>query len=245
VIFYKIALLFIPPILRFSFFKKIRNYVLTLGANKKYNITIPSENYKRHAFVNKAVSMFNKCKYLEIGTLKNDLFDSIPLPLSDKYGVDPYSGGNFRMTSDDFFKNNSHLNFDVIFVDGLHEYLACQKDIINSMKALSKGGIIFIDDLLPKNRYEEKVPRMQEYWTGDVWKVAVELIRSKNVVFKIVNVSSGIGILKLNDNFEYICLPDLVEATYDDFLKYYKELPLIDSEQALKFIEENRINNSF
>ena len=230
--------LFIPPILHIFYLREIRNYYFSFGFNKKYQIDIPSSNFKRHAFVNKAVSLFERCKYLEIGTQKNDLFDSIPLPMSDKFGVDPFSGGNFRMTSDIFFKKNKHINFDVVFVDGLHEYLTCQRDVINSMSQLKKGGIIFIDDLLPRNKYEAKVPRKQNYWTGDPWKVAVELIRSKNVIFKIVNVSSGIGILKLKDNFKYICLPDLVDASYADFLEYYKEFPLITSEEALEFIAE-------
>jgi hypothetical protein len=106
------------------------------------------------------------------------------------------------------------------------------------MNVLNKGGIILIDDLLPRNKYEAKVPRMQDYWTGDVWKVAVELSRSKNVIFKIVNVDSGIGILKLKDNYEYARLPELAEATYEDFLEYYKEFALLDPEEALRFITE-------
>ena len=47
---------------------------------------------------------FKNCKYLEIGTNKNSNFDTIPLKTSDKYGVDPVRGGNFRMTSDEFLK---------------------------------------------------------------------------------------------------------------------------------------------
>jgi hypothetical protein len=234
--FYRKISLFIPPVMYISFLRELKNYFFSFGGSKRYQINIPSSNFKRHAFVNKAVGLFDRCKYLEIGTQRNDLFDSVPLPMSDKYGVDPFSGGNFRMTSDEFFSKNKHFNFDVIFVDGLHEYLACQRDVINSMNSLKEGGIIFIDDLLPRNKYEEKVPRKQEYWTGDLWKVAVELIRSKNVIFKIVNVSSGIGILKLKDNFEYICMPELVGSAYEDFLEYYKEFPLIDPEEALEFI---------
>ena len=60
-----------------------------------------------------------------------------------------------------------------------------------------KDGIIFFHDLLPRSFYEENVPRKQSKWSGDVWKVAVELNNSKNVEFKIVNIDHGIGILKL------------------------------------------------
>ena len=44
---------------------------------------------------------------------------STKLILKKKIGVDPVSGGNLRMTSDHFFKENKE-KFDLIFIDGLH-----------------------------------------------------------------------------------------------------------------------------
>mgnify|MGYP001297073726 CR=1 FL=1 len=101
------------------------------------------------------------------------------------------------MTSDKFFQDNSNLKFDVIFIDGLHEYIQCQKDCINSMKHLNPDGIILFHDLLPRSYFEEKTPKKQSPWLGDVWKVAVELSNSKNVDFKIINSDFGIGVLKI------------------------------------------------
>ena len=46
---------------------------------------------------------------------------------------------------------NSHLKFDVIFIDGLHEYEQCQRDCLNSMKFLNDGGIILFHDFLPRS----------------------------------------------------------------------------------------------
>ena len=79
------------------------------------------------------------------------------------------------------------MKFDVIFIDGLHIYEQCQKDCINSMQQLSENGIIFFHDFLPRSFFE-KVPRKQSTWSGDVWKVAVELANSINVEFKIINI---------------------------------------------------------
>ena len=42
--------------------------------------------------------------YLEIGTYQNETFNTIPLPLKNKFGVDPVSGGNIKLSSDAFFK---------------------------------------------------------------------------------------------------------------------------------------------
>ena len=166
------------------------------------------------------------------------MFNSIPLKMENKFGVDP-AGGNFRMESDEFFKKFPELKFDVIFIDGLHEYEQCQKDCINSINQLNKGGIILIHDLLPKSYYEEHIPQKQSPWTGDVWKVAVELQNSKNLEFKIVNIDMGVGLLKLKDNFEYIKMPELKKMNFENYLEFYKKLPLITSEVALGYIEKN------
>ena len=99
----KIITLFIPPILTPKKFKYYKNRILNYKKIKPY-IKYEENFYKRHAFINKAISNFKDCKYLEIGVFDNDVFNSIPLKLNNKYGIDPEQGGNFRMTSDVFFK---------------------------------------------------------------------------------------------------------------------------------------------
>ena len=69
----------------------------------------------------------NYKKYLEIGCHNDEVFNKISI---EKIGVDPVSGGNFRGTSDEFFKKNKS-NFDCIFIDGLHEYKQVKRDILN------------------------------------------------------------------------------------------------------------------
>jgi hypothetical protein len=224
---------FLPPILIPRNINDIYCYFKRGEDKIKYEDSF----YKRHAFVNKSLRKFDNPNYLEIGVESRDLFNSIPLKLSNKYGVDPEIGGNFRMTSDEFFLRNQNIKFDTIFIDGLHHYEQVQKDAINSIKQLGKNGIIFFHDMLPRNSFEEFVPRKQASWTGDVWKVAVELMNSPNCKFKIVNIDMGIGILKILDNFKYTKMPELKNKRYDDFLKYYPKFDIINSEQALDFIE--------
>ena len=225
----------IPPI----FEKKnlIKYYHILFNKKKTiHRFKYETNFYSRVSFINKAVAKFKNCKYLEIGVAGNQVFNSIPLKMTNKYGVDPIAGGNFRMTSDKFFENNQNLKFDVIFIDGLHHYDQCQKDCINSMKQLNPGGIIFLHDLLPRCEMEQVAPQAWGTWTGNVWKVAVELSRSLNIDFKICNIDHGIGILKLKDGFEYKKL-DLKDATFDEFLNFKKELNIINSEEALDFID--------
>ena len=92
-------------------------------------------NFNRISFIHRALRKFPQktAKYLEIGVFQNAVFDTIYLSENNKYGVDPQSGGNLKMTSDEFFSKNKTF-FDVIFIDGLHLYKQCQKDCINALK---------------------------------------------------------------------------------------------------------------
>ena len=228
----KIIKVITPPILHPSIFNECVNFFL----REKDTITWEKNFYNRIAFINKAIQNFKNCKYLEIGVASNFVFNSIPLPMKNKIGVDPISGGTHRMTSDDFFKKNK-LKFDVIFIDGLHEYEQCQRDCINSINSLNKNGIIIFHDLLPRNSFEEHVPRKQASSSGDVWKIAVEINRSKNMRFRIANIDYGVGLLKIKENSEYKKMPQLKDLRFNNFIKnYYRELPVISSEEALKFI---------
>ena len=196
-------------------------------------------NINRIALINSAVRKIldkkKDCKYLEIGCDDNFVFNSIILPDENKIGVDPRQGGNHRMTSDEFFGQNKK-NFDVIFIDGLHHYEQCQKDVINSLKFLNLNGYIFIHDLLPLNWKMELVPRIQGHWNGDVWKVGYELSLLKNLEFKIANIDSGIGYLKKTSDIKYIKLPELLNKRFKDYLNIYNELPLINPIDALREI---------
>ena len=98
----------IPPILAPKNFNKAFNTIFYKNKNKHY-FEYENSFYKRHAFINLAISKFQNCKYLEIGVENNDVFNSIPLKAENKFGVDPVSGGNFRMTSDKFFQDNKNI----------------------------------------------------------------------------------------------------------------------------------------
>ena len=228
--------------------KKLKRIINNYNISKKFgqyetNETIKNDwhkyNINRIALINSAVrKVLDKkkdCKYLEIGCDDNFVFNSIILPDENKIGVDPRQGGNHRMTSDEFFSQNKK-NFDVIFIDGLHHYEQCQKDVINSLKFLNLNGYIFIHDLLPLNWKMELVPRIQGHWNGDVWKVGYELSLLKNLEFKIANIDSGIGYLKKTSDIKYIKLPELLNKRFKDYLKIYNELPLINPIDALREI---------
>ena len=93
---------------------------------------------------------------------------------------------------------------------------------------------------MPKNKFQAQIPRRQDVWNGDIWKVAVELNSSKNIRFKIANIDHGIGIVKCEKNFDYVKMNDILKnEKFDTFYyNYYKKLPIINSEEALLFIND-------
>jgi len=208
---------------------------------EKIDLDWRSFNCNRIALINTAITRVirskNNCKYLEIGCDKNQTYDSIALNSEDKTGVDPAAGGNTRITSDKFFEANNN-KFDVIFIDGLHEYFQCQKDIINSLSCLNSGGFILIHDMIPLDWRSEFVPRMQDTWNGDVWKTAYELSKSNNLEFSIVEADNGVGIIKnVLRNYEYSDLSNEIKNfKFKEFLDIYKSLPIIKADKGFDFI---------
>tara|TARA_B100001123_G_C15259125_1_gene1005896 strand:- start:719 stop:1417 length:699 start_codon:yes stop_codon:yes gene_type:complete len=191
--------------------------------------------YNRMSYINWAISKFKNCKYLEIGCANNICFRSIPL--IDKIGVDPNNGGNIKDTSDNFFKNNKK-NFDIIFIDGLHIYEQCRKDVINALKVLNRDGFIFIHDMTPRSWVEENVPRLQEIWSGNVWKVGLELAKTKGINFFIINADHGIGVIKKNENdvVYHDDYENIKKLKFKDFLKLNEQIKYVEAEEAFKLI---------
>jgi hypothetical protein len=160
--------------------------------------------------------------YLEIGCFSNELFDRILC--NKKIGVDPISGGNLRMTSDEFFKN-CYQKFDCIFIDGLHEYSQVKRDIENSLNFLNSKGIILLHDCLPSNVFNQAMPRCQYDWNGDVWKAIVEFRTKKNLDIYTCYADQGIGVIfqRENKNILNLNLRDFKKLKFQKYYENYKE----------------------
>ena len=185
---------------KLSKFKKIFNRIyhqlFVENFDKKLNFKFPKD-YSRLDMINYFIKKNNYKSYLEIGCDKNQIFSQISL--NKKIGVDPYSGGNVRKTSDDFFRENAE-KFDLIFIDGLHVYDQVKRDIINSINFLNKEGVILVHDCLPDTIGKQAVPRYKMQWNGDVWKAIVDLRQRDDLEIHTCFVDQGIGIIKKQIN---------------------------------------------
>ena len=195
-----------------------------------------SDKPKRDEIVQDIINIKNYKNYLEIGCYKNDLFDKVSCDI--KIGVDPISGGNVRKTSDDFFNNNEQ-KFDLIFIDGLHQYHQVKKDINNSIKILNNEGIILLHDCLPNNLYQQIVPRCDYIWNGDVWKAIVECRTQKNLDTYTCYTDHGIGVIFKRDNKNILNLEidNFKKLKFEDYFYNYKEyMNLINYTELKKII---------
>jgi len=178
------------------YFRRLFYSIFIENFNKKIKYNWESFP-RRYDIINKIIIKRNYTSYLEIGCFKDETFNQINI--KKKIGVDPTSGGNLRMTSDQFFKDNKE-KFDLIFIDGLHVYEQVIKDIFNSIKVLKENGIILVHDCLPRKLWYQTPTRMSDTWNGDVWKAIVECRTLENIDTYTCLADEGIGVIKLQKN---------------------------------------------
>lgn len=154
---------------------------------------------KRWDIINKFINENGYKDYLEIGLQSGMCRDQVNLPQENKITVDPDTRSNnptFLMTSDEFFEKNEKT-FDIIFIDGLHHGDQVLKDIENALEVLNEGGTILCHDMLPNSEDVQKVPRIQDIWTGDCWKAWFKLRGTRKDLFMFIVPSDwGVGVIQ-------------------------------------------------
>ena len=188
---------------------------------------------KRFHIINYLIEKHNLVNYLEIGVFKGENIREVKALHKD--GVDPGVEGytppevNYPMGSNEFFeliKGHEDIKYDIIFIDGLHEYSQVKKDIENSLNHLQPNGFILMHDCNPVS-YDAQIPdRKTIAWNGDVWKAFVEF-KQNNSNFKccVVDTDFGVGFIKNNGElFNTSPLLDIDYQTFDSNRKKYLNL---------------------
>lgn len=198
-----------------------------------------SKILKRYQLINLLIKENNYKNYLEIGVYDGENIKNIICDTKDS--VDPYIKDdkyndlskeqeypvNYRITSDEFFEQVApklNYKYDIIFIDGLHLTEQVDKDIENSLKYLNENGTIVLHDCNPS--YElQIVPRIYEYWSGDVWKSIIKLKHNRNDLdIFVVDTDTGLGVISKKENIinKTVELEKKLEWNYFD--KNKKEL---------------------
>ena len=167
----------------------------------------PTWSARRINALNHKLSQVNR--YLEVGVQRGTTFQAVqvqyrvavePHPLFDLKEL-PERVSVFVKNSDNYFKFIAgREQFDIIFLDGLHEWFQTYKDIMNSLNHLAPGGVILIDDVIPCDeisavpsleesyRIRELTGSAERRWHGDVYKAlfAMHDYHSSSARFRVI-----------------------------------------------------------
>lgn len=149
--------------------------------------------------INLLASLMPTCStYLEVGVFRGTTLEAVDVPF--RAGVDPVARFDtkrlppgvkmFESDSDTFFSNlDSRVKFDLIYLDGLHEWKQTLRDLANALLHSHSYSMILLDDVEPADALSS-LPDMgtslalrqaegieEERWQGDVFKVLVFLQR--------------------------------------------------------------------
>ena len=197
---------------------RIYYYLFKDRFSKKLDLKF--DKIKRWDLIDYLNTIYKFNSYLEIGCDDDQLFSKIVIP--NKIGVDPVSGGNYRATSDDFFASNKK-KFDLVFIDGLHEYHQVKKDILNSVNFLNKDGFILVHDCLPRSISAQAVPRFRNIWNGDVWKAIVDLRTYTDLEIFTCLADEGIAIIQIKKNSQILKMDrNIYDLKFKDYYYNYK-----------------------
>ena len=156
----------------------------------------------RSDIINSLIQKHNYKSYLEIGVNNSNQpgYNWPKIEIELKHGVDPEVDTTFKMTSDEFFKNHISQKYDFIFVDGLHIFDQCYRDIINSLNYLNENGTIMAHDTNPVSEITQRPIRESENWHGDVWKAIVKLrINRNDLEIYTVDTDEGCSLIRKGD----------------------------------------------
>ncbi len=193
---------------------------------------------KRWTLLNYIIQQHNFKSYLEIGVKSGTNYRQIKI--KDKTSVDPNEWqATFQLTSDEFFKQNNR-KYDLIFIDGLHEYEQVIKDIKNALGCLVDGGIIVCHDLTPVGELAQKVPRETSIWNGDCWKAWVHYRRTRSdLTMLVADMDNGCGIIMKGKQTK-LKLPKNYKPNYNDFSKNMEDwLVLCTPEDICHFLHRS------
>jgi Methyltransferase domain len=180
----------------------------------------------RTEVLNCLVSWCGLDRYLEIGVARGENFAGVIAPI--RHSVDPQGNATFPMTSDDFFASRRGCQeYDLVFIDGLHEEEQVIRDIDNALTRLSSRGRIVLHDANPPTEWHQRPTSeyaIGEEWNGTVWKGVVRFrARHPELSLVTLDVDWGCAVFRRGDPAPTrVAVPN--DLTWDVFAERREEL---------------------
>lgn len=92
------------------------------------------------------------------------------------------------------------LSFDVVFVDGCHEYECTRRDLQDALNLVNDNGIIVLHDCLPQSQAEcAPVRGNLEWWLGLSYKAYLDILMARSDLwYCTVDTDLGCGMIRSN-----------------------------------------------
>ena len=197
---------------------KIANDPIHINAAQKTKEEFEKRPF-RYDVINFLIQELNKPEtiYLEIGVRHpHENFDRIQA--TKKYSVDPgienkENPVDFKLTSDDFFKAldanqvlSNTIQFDVIFIDGLHLADQVERDIENALRYVNDNGFIVLHDCNPPTEFHARESYYYRnspaggLWNGTTWKAFYKARLDSSLYSCCIDTDWGVGIISKKRN---------------------------------------------
>ncbi len=203
-------------------FSKLKNYYNWGGRfltdsyhleSKKLNDLEMSKRPFRYDVINFLLTTLNRdCTYLEIG-VRNPADNFNRIQATTKYSVDPglefkENPVDFVLTSDQFFDHlragkvlQTNIQFDVVFIDGLHTAEQVDRDIKNALEFIKEDGFIVLHDCNPpteshaREEHNYEISPAMQNWNGTTWKGFMKWRNNSSVYSCTIDTDWGVGII--------------------------------------------------
>lgn len=194
--------------------------LVRIAAYRTFSLPYSSSESNHVEIINSLIRSYGYSSYLEIGLESWDLYNKVIA--ASKRGVEHNSSGTCKISSDDFFKNNT-LKYDLIFIDGVHTEEQARRDIDNALSCLKDGGTIVVHDCNPTEKEWQSDERpIVGWWAGKVWKVFARLVAEReDLQAYTVDCWTGCGIIQRGSSLKTV-IPD--EMDYEFFSKHRNQL---------------------
>jgi hypothetical protein len=204
----------------------------------------PREIRSRTDLLNYFIATYGYRRYLEIG-VRHPRDNFTLIQAAEKDGVDPAARCNYRMTSDEFFRqlggSDPGRRYDLIFVDGLHLADQVEKDVINSLQYLGEGGSIVLHDCNPLTEHAQiETYKKGQHWNGTVWQAWAKLRGTRPDLFMcVIDIDEGCGVIRKGRQSCFAPWPPAEKLSYDYLVAHRKPLlNLVSMEEFLRLEEE-------
>lgn len=168
-------------------------------------------------FINHVIQKMDYKTYLEVGVYLGEVFNTIQI---EKTGVDIDCNlpDVLKLTSDEFFEGNTNL-YDIIFIDGDHNYEQVKKDVDNALECLTPNGMVLMHDTCPTKASHVGVKTHEGMeWCGQAFELAVKCYNAPWFDVITWNKDFGVSVITKGDKSgEFMYRPNFDELISSNY----------------------------